>query len=308
MRLPRLRLPRARLSFEWLGVLGGRNTLLYMGYTSALFIVFLVFTFPHELMIRRALSSVNRGPVTVEFSAARLAWLDGYELSGTRIASASTDDQPPYVEVSHLWMRPALGGLVRGDPYDLLVRADLYGGSAEGELNMTDGGVVGNLHWQGLNLGRYRTLTALLDEGQLTGNVSGQFTFEARGANFNNGQGSGVLVLDTAGLTGGKVAGITVPDVHLRQCKLKFAVRPGHVEIQEFQATGDATVTGSGQIVLRDPASESTLNIRAVIETSLASPDSVKALVALLPHPASTKPDAPVSINLSGTLGHPRLR
>jgi type II secretion system protein N len=307
MRLPRLRLPRLSLSFDWLSALGGRTTLLYAGYTSVLFIVFLVVTFPHELLIRRALSAVNRGPVAVEFNAARFAWLDGYELSGTRVAPAVAD-QPPYIEVSHLWVRPALGSLVRGNPYDLLVRADVYGGAAQAELNMTDGSVVGNLQWQGLELGRYRTLTSLLDEGQLAGRVSGQFSFEARGGNFNAGQGSGVIVLEGASLTGAKVAGFGVPDLHFRQAKLKVAVRAGHLDIQEFQANGDASLQGSGQVQLRDPMPESVLNLHAIVETSLATPDPIKGLMALLPHAPNAKPDAPTSIVLTGTLGHPRVR
>jgi len=307
MRLPRLRLPRLRLSFDWLAALGGRTTVLYLGYTSVLFLVFLVVTFPHELLIRRALSAVNRGPVALEFNTARFAWFDGYELSGTRVGAVA-DDQSPYIELSRLWVRPAVGALVRGNPSDLLVRADLYGGVLQGELNMTDGSMVGNMQWQDLQLGRYRALTGLLDEGQLAGRVSGQFTFEARGGNPNAGQANGVIALDGASLTGGKVAGFGVPDLHFRQAKLKLGVRTGHIEIQEFQANGDLTLQGSGQLMLRDPVGESVLNLHGVIETSLATPDPIKGLVALLPHGPNAKPDAPISVTLTGTLAHPRLR
>ena len=38
------------------------------------------------------------------------------------------------------------------------------------------------------------------------------------------------------------------------------------------------------------------------------SRDAVKVLVALLPHAPNAKPDAPVSVTLTGTLAHPRLR
>lgn len=306
MRLPRIRLPRPRLSLEWLAALGGRRTILYVGYTAVVFVASLLLTFPHESLVRRILSSVNRGPVSVEFNTVRLAWLDGYELSGMRIGSASADGQPPYLECSRLWVRPALSALLHGNPYDLLLSADLYGGMAQGEVKMSEGAVAGNLQWKDLNLGRYRTLTSLLDEGQLTGRLSGHLDFEGRGANLDAGQSTGEFALEAAALSGAKVGGFPVPDLHLRQTKAKFAVRAGRLEVQEFQATGDVDVQASGYIVLRDPPQESILNLRATIQQSLATPDAVKTLVGLIPRPPGSKPDAPIVI--TGTLGRPRVR
>ncbi len=304
MRLPRLRLPRP--SLEWIGALGGRTTLLYIGYTTVLFLVFLVITFPHELLIRRALSSVNQGPVAVEFNAAAFAWFKGYELTGLRIAPVAVDGRPPYLECSHLWVRPALGALVRGNPYAVQMSADLYGGTALGEARLSEGNLVGSVQWQGIDVARYRTLTALLDEGQLTGKVSGQFDFEARGANLTVGQGSGELSVDGIGLVEAKVAGFGVPELHFRQTKLKFAIRSGRFEVQDLTATGDLNVQGSGQIVLREPVQDSVLNLRGTLLPTPATPDALKALVALIPRVPGAKPDAPMTV--TGTLAHPRVR
>lgn len=304
MRLPRLRLPRPHLSFEWIGALGGRTMLLYIGYTLVLFVVFLLFTFPHELLVRRALSGVNRGAVEVDFKSLSLGY-DGYEISNARVAPAA-DDQPPYLECSRLWVRPSLAALVRGNPYDFLVSADLYGGKARGEVNVAAGGLTGSLQWRDVEVSRYRTLTALLDEGQLGGKVSGQFTFEARGNSVGAGQGSGEVSIDGASIAGAKVNGFTVPDLKLRQARAKFQVRAAHVEIQEVQTSGDINAQGSGQISLRDPIQESVLNLRATIVTGLETPDAIKALVALIPRQPGAKPDAPITI--TGTFTSPRVR
>jgi type II secretion system protein N len=306
MRFPRVRLPRPRLSLEWLSGLGGRRTILYVGYTAVLFVLFLLLTFPHELLIRRVLSGVGQGPVAIEFTGASFAWFKGYEVSGMRIGSASADGTPPYMECSHLWVRPALAALVRGNPYDLLIRAELYGGTAQGELRMDNGAVNGNLQWKELNLGRYRILTALFDEGQLSGRVSGSANFEGHGAKLDADQGTGEIAIDGAALTAAKVAGFQVPDIHLRQTKLKFALRSGRLEMPEFQATGDVDVQGSGSLVLREPVQESTLNLRATIQQSLATPDAVKTLVGLIPRAPGSKPDSPIII--TGTLAHPHVR
>jgi len=304
MRLPRLRLPRLRLSFEWIGALGGRTMLLYVGYTLTLFVICLLFTFPHELLVRRALSGVNRGPVEIDFKSLNLTY-SGYEITGARVA-AVPDDQPPYVECSRLWVRPSLTALLRGNPYDLLLYADMYGGQARGEVDVAGGGLNGWVQWHDFELNRYRPVTALLDEGKLGGKVSGQLTFEARGNNPAAGQGTGDLSIDGASISAAKVNGFTVPDLKLRQARAKFQVRPGHVELQEFQTAGDINAQGSGQITPRDPIQESVLNLRATVVTGLETPDAIKALVALIPRPAGSKPDTPITI--TGTLSAPRVR
>jgi type II secretion system protein N len=258
------------------------------------------------LLIRRMLSSVRQGPVTVEFTDASFAWFHGYEIRGMRIESAGADGQAPYLECSHLWVRPALSALVRGNLYDLLLYADLYGGMAQGELLMNNGSVSGSMQWNDLNLDRYRTLTALLDEGQLAGRVSGYFNFESRGAELEAGQATGALTLEGAALSGVKISGFPVPDVHLRQMRFKFALRGGRLELQEFKATGDVEVEGSGNVVLREPLQDSALNLRATIQQSLATPDAVKTLVGLIPRAPGAKPDSPIMI--TGTLERPHTR
>ncbi len=305
MRFPRLRLPQPRLSFEWIGALGGRTMLLYGAYTLVVFVVFLLLTFPHELLVRRALSNVNRGPIEVDFKAVNFAWFNGYEVTGTHVGPGS-DDQPPYLECSRLWVRPSFSELVRGNPYNLLLSADLYGGHARGEVNLDGGGATGWVQWRDIDLGRYRTLTALLAEGQLAGKVSGQFSFEARGGNPNAGQGSGEISVDSASLTGAKVSGFSIPDVKLRQTRMKLQVRTGHIEVQEFQTSGDLNAQGSGQISVREPLRDSVLNLRGTVATSLETPDAIKAAVSLIPRAPGAKPDAPITV--TGTLASPRVR
>ena len=68
----------------------------------------------------------------------------------------------------------------------------------------------------------------------------------------------------------------------------------------------DRPRVGVWPIRLRDPLPNSVLNLRATFETSLATPDPLKAAVALIPRPPGAKPDAPV--NITGTLAAPKLR
>lgn len=304
MRLPRVRLPS--VSFDWLGRLGGRTTWLYIGYTSVLFVGCLLYTFPYQQLVDRVLSSVNTGPVTVDVKAVSFAWFRGWELTGLRLGPAAADGDAPLIEFSRIWVRPSIKALFRGNPYDVVMSAELYGGTLQGEAGLTEGNIAGVVQLQELKIGRYHTLTSLLDEGQIDGRVSGQLSLEARAGNLNSGQLTGELVVDGAALTAAKVQGFTVPDIHLRQTKLKFIVHGGRLEVQDLNIAGDVNVQGSGYIVLRDPPQNSVLNLRTTFETTLATPDAIKAAIALIPRPAGAKPDAPV--NISGTLGAPKFR
>jgi len=305
MQLARFRIPRPTLSLDWLGALVGRSTILYLGYTSVLFLAFLVLTFPHDLLIRRALQTVNQGNVNVEFAGAGLA-LTGYELTGVRVTPRNAPDQPPLFECTRVTIRPAFSELVRGNPYALAIGADLYGGSAKGMVSLKGGDLTGFLDFLDLSLGRYRTLTAFLDEGQLAGRMSGQMTFEARGPAYAAGQGTGDLTLDGLSLTAAKVEGYTVPDAKLTQTKMKFKLTSGRFEIQDFNASGDVAIQGSGTIILRDPVADSNLNLRATFMPNPATPPALKGLLMLIPRQPGAKPDAPVSI--TGPMMHPKMR
>ena len=304
MRLPRLNLSMPRLSLEWLGALGNRTVWLYVAYTTVLFVVFLLMTFPHKTLIRRVLAAVN-GSGRIQISDARFAWHRGYEVDGIRVAGEE-ETSPPLVEVSRVWVRPSLRALVRGNPYAAEVQADLYGGSADGNLDFTAGTVAGDLSWQALDLGRYRTLAALLQEGQITGRLSGHVEFENRGKTLDSAQAGGDVVVDGVALAGVKVEGFTLPDLSFKQVRLKFTLRSGRLEVQELVANGDVSLQGSGQVVLRNPIADSALNLRATILPTATTPDGVKAMISLIPRPPGSKPDAPVTV--TGTLTRPRVR
>jgi type II secretion system protein N len=304
MRMPRLHLP-AMPSFGLAvpGFLTSRMTWLYVSYTLILFLVCLLITFPHDLVIRRVLGSLDRGPLGLSFSGAGLA-AKGYEVAGLKIGG--DEGSIPLLETSKLWVRPSVSELVRGNPYAVSISGELYGGSITGRVGYKNGGVAGTVEWKGLDLGRYRTLTAQLDEGEIAGKVSGSVTFEARGQSFQQGQANGSVVVDRAALVKAKINGWPIPDLHLTQTKTNFKVAGGRLELDDLVATGDVNLQGSGQIVIKDPFGESVLNLRATIAATPQTPDAIKAALALIPRPAGSKPDAPLT--LTGTLSRPRLR
>ncbi|GBD25719.1 hypothetical protein HRbin30_01043 [bacterium HR30] len=278
---------------------------LYTAYTLVVFLVALLFTFPHDLLIKRALQNLDRGPLPLRVQSAGLSPLKGYQLVGLRIGGLD-EGQPPLLEFSSVWARPLWTEWIKGNFYAASLGAELYGGQMRGHLAYRDTGLVGVVAWQNLQLLRYRTLQIQLEEGQVGGQVGGSLSFELRGTAFQQGQANGEIVVDDLRLERAKINGWPVPDVRFKQVKSKFRVTPGKVDLTELAANGDLVIQGSGSITLREPYGESLLNLRLTVAPGPQTSDTIKAVLALLPKPSGGKPDAPVTV--TGTLAHPKIR
>jgi type II secretion system protein N len=300
-----LRLPS--LSFGGFGDLFDRTMLLYVVFTVVLFVVFLVSTFPYEIVVGQVLAMMRSNAVNVEFKTAEFAWHRGLALNDVRLSAVAGEMRDPYLELDRLWVRPVITELVRGNPYALAVQAELYGGTAAGQLSVNAGTVAGNLAVSAASLGRYPPLVAMLEEGQLAGRLSGNVSFEAAGPSVESGQARGEMRLENASLEKARVSGFTVPDLHFRETRLAFGVQNGRMEVEQFNANGDElNVSASGQVSFREPIDASVLNLKATILPGKEAPDNIRGLISLIPKPRDGKPDAPVRI--SGTLSRPRFR
>lgn len=300
-----LRLPS--LSFGGVGEFFDRTMLLYVVFTVAMFGVFLISTFPYDIVVGRVLAMVQSPTVVVGVKSSEFAWHRGLALNGVSVRSLAGDVSAPYLEMNTLWVRPLLSELVRGNPYALALQADLYGGTADGTLDIRGQRVVGTVNLTGASLGRYGTLTSWLEEGQVAGRLSGQVTFESAGASVENSQASGDVRLENGGIEQAKIGGFGVPDLHFKESRLKFGVQGGRMEIEQLNATGDElNINASGTVTFRDPIDASVLNLKATMLPGREAPDAIRGLIAMIPKPQGGKPDDPVRI--SGTLAKPRFR
>lgn len=300
-----LRMPS--LSFGGLGDFFDRTMLLYIVFTVAMFCLFLVSTFPYDIVVGRMLAMVQSPAAVVDIKGTEFAWHRGLALNGVSVSSLAADTPAPYLEMNTLWVRPVLTELIRGNPYALAMQAELYGGTADGTLRMNGQTVAGSMNLSGASLGRYRTLTSALEEGQLAGRVSGQISFEAAGPSIEAAQASGEVRLENGSIEKAKIAGFGVPDLHFKETRLKFGIQGGRMEIEQFNATGDElNINASGTVTFREPIDASVLNLKATMLPGKEAPDAIRGLIALIPKPRDAKPDAPVRI--SGTLSKPRFR
>jgi type II secretion system protein N len=274
--------------------------------------------------------------VDLTYAQGRFAWWQGYELRGVtlRLAPRPTpvlsnvegpDSDFPLLSFSRLFVRPRLHRLILGQLFPLRVHGELYGGSLEGEFLGQEPLVHGFLALHRIDLSRYRSpfltgLTGLTGarvdgtmsvEASFTGQVSDPHTHLQRQRVETETRSlpslSLSLSLEGGGVTGGKVSGISLPQLRFSRIRLHGRLEKDRVEVQEFVGQLDGLeVQGQGQIRLRTPLSRSLIDLRFSFEATASLSPELRTLLAFLP----ASPDSPANRTLviSGTVGHPLLR
>lgn len=307
MRMPALRLPAWRPSLDWTDGFASRSVILYALYTFVLFAVFLFANFPHGLLVQRVLRSVQVPGLRLDIGDVRFAWWHGFELQ--RVVVAPSDPtQPAYFEAPSLYVRPALGDLVRGRLQSVDLSGSMYGGTINGTVSRGELTRV-RLDVQGLQLQRYPWLAAALEGGQVKGRASGTLTVEGRGTDIADLRAAGDLQVTDATLTDAKWNQLPIAPLQFNAVSARFDLQGGRLDVQELQADGkEITLDVGGQVALRTPLPDSVLNLKVHLAPGPECPEDIKTLLtAIMPPPAKgAKADAPKV--LSGTLAKPRLR
>jgi len=306
MRFPSVSLELPRLALDWFADLGGRRVVLYAVYTSLLFVVFLFVNFPYEDLVQRRLQNLDLAGVQVDVGHIRLGML-GFNCSDVKVVQATAAGEAPLLEASTMFIAPSWSSWIRGQFRSARLSGAMYQGNVAADVAVGGDTTSATVDFHGLDLARYRLLSRSLDEGQVVGRLSGTVTFEVRPANLGSGQAAGELEIRSGGLVAAKVKGFTIPDLHFPLMTTKFVLKGDRLELQELRADGDEIkLSGSGQIVLRDPLPDSVLNLRVTVQPGAENPDIAKIVMALVPRPQGARPDAPISI--TGTLAQPRVR
>lgn len=307
MRVPALRMPAWRPSFEWPEGIGSRSAILYGLYTLVLFGVFLFANFPYKALVLRVLQTVQVPGVHVTVGDVRFAWWHGFELQ--RVVVAPSDPSlPAFFEASSLYVRPSLSDLVRARLQTLGLSGALYDGSFDGTVSSGDVNRV-SVTLDGLQLQRYPLLGNWLDGAQLEGRLTGALSVETRGSDINDVRAAGDLQLAGVSIADAKFNQFPIPPLHFKTIAARFDLQGGRLDVQEFAADGsEITLNASGQVAMRQPLGDSVLNLKVALAPGPEAPDDMKTLIsAVVPPPAKgAKADAPRT--LSGTLTKPRLR
>jgi type II secretion system protein N len=290
-----------------LGGSGRRTPLVWYGlYTFALFVVCFVATFPHDLLLRRALTGVSAAmPVRIDAGGGSLGWTLAYGIDSLRVGARDGDGEP-FLLAETLRFAPSRFGLLRGNPYPLGIDATLYGGSLRGVVDARPAHFAVNATLEGIDLARYTGLRPWVD-GSIRGRLEGAVALDGGGR--GPAAATGTVRLRIVGLTleGAKIRGITAPDLHFNEVHLNGTVKNGRLEVDDMSADGqEIALRGEGNVLLREPLASSVLGLDLLVTPAAGASDGLKMMINMLPGTSGEGGGRRVAV--SGTLGRPSTR
>ena len=284
---------------------GGAGPLVLYGlYALVVFVIALAATFPHELVLRSALEPAASAPIAVEIRGVHLGWMLGYTIDELRLLRRDADPSLPVLTATRVDAAPSLLGLLRGQPFPVGVRADLYGGTLDGNVDLRSDAFAAHAALAHVDVARYSSLRLFM-EGTLAGRIDG--TLELAGSAGKPASTTGRIDLRATDLAleGGKIQGITVPDLHFPELRLEGVVKGGRLDLGDVSARGrEVTVQGSGNVLLAHPLAASLLNLELVLTPAGDIPDTLRLALNLIPGEPGNHGER--KLHLSGTLAQPR--
>ncbi|MGH7857994.1 MAG: type II secretion system protein GspN [Candidatus Binatia bacterium] len=282
-----------------------RSFLLYAIYTIALFLLFLVLTFPHDLVARRYAREIARETGwDLRFDDASLVPWAGYRFSNFRVQAPGAG-ATPWIGADRVSFRPSLQTLFGGGLSAASFYGEAYGGEFSGSTRLGETTTV-DLSWQRLDLAQYPRLAEIID-GRWNGVLSGDLHLESR-ESLRDTEGRARLSLRDGSLTGGSAQGFTVPDLTATQGDGEVEIKGGRLEIRTLKLTGaeiDADIRG--QLYLRTPLLQSVVNATLSVKPVPGAAPGIDGLLTLLNR--GQKPaGGTYSFTLYGMLSQIRVR
>ena len=280
--------------------------LLYGAYALVLFLIFVAATFPHELALRTVLEPAATAPVAVEMRGVHLGWTLAYTIDELRLVRRGADPALPLLSATRVHASPSLLGLLRGRPFPLAVRADVYGGTLDGAVDLQPDAFAVRATLANVDVGRYTGLR-LFTEGTPHGRIDATIELAGNAARVTTTAGrfdvrAADLALEGADAFGMAGAGVHVPELHV-----SGTIKGGRLEVGELTARGrEVGVSGAGNVLLANPLAASLLNLDVTLTPTSEFPDKLRPLLTLIPGDAAA--DGARHAHLSGTIAQPRLK
>ena len=295
--VPRLSwIPRIRLE---------RRVVLYGIYTLFLFLVFLVLTFPHEVVVGRYAEQFGaESGWTVRYGSVSLVPWAGYRATDFEVFPP--DSPEPWLRASRFDVRPSVGALFRGDLSTVTFHADAYGGEIRGRLSRTKPAAL-DLEWSDLDFASYTPLTQLVT-GTWSGELSGEVHLSSEGT-LAEAKGPGKIRVESFSLTGGDVRGFKIPELHFDRGEGEVEVNGPRVEVKSLKLSG-RQVDGEirGNVFLKRPLGQSVITAGTMTVRPIPGAGAdIDALLTLL-NRNQKPPGGTFNYALYGTLLRPRVR
>jgi len=275
----------------------------YGVWTAVCFVLFLVFTFPNDVIVRHWTEQLAaESGWRVRFDDVWLRPWNGYHLSNVQV-SAPGKGLEPWAAATEVVVRPSVSILwgSGGSPFHFSAR--FYGGGCAGTIDRA--GAL-DATCEGLRIADYPRITRLV-EGVWTGELSGEIHLTGDG-DVTKLEGRGKLGLKNAALTQGKAQGFTVPDLHFAAGEADLEMKGGRVEIRTLKLSGsELDVDLRGQLYVRSGAAPPVLNATLNLKPIPGAPPGIEPLLQLL-NRSQKPPGGTYAFTLYGPLNALRAR
>jgi type II secretion system protein N len=309
--LPSRSIGQGAASPAGLGRFAGRLPVLspqtvWLLYMAACFVLFLVLTFPSNVLLQRLVASLPReSGIRIRYAEGDCSWHKGCVLRELTLEGPSL--RGAAVQLSRLALQPTLFGLVFGGQLlPLTFNAELYDGVVTGTIRQAVSGVSAQLALRQLALEQWSPSTPW-GQNRLAGRVNATAEFLGNPTDMYALQGNFTISLTDGALRAGTVNGFPVPALQATQAHLRASLAAGRLEIAELGLTADGVEASlQGVITLRTPIGRSGLDLQLIAKSTGSPPPALKTLLALLPASPSTPGERRASI--SGSLAAPVVR
>ena len=254
--------------------------LAWIAYGLVSFVVFLVLTFPTELLLQRVMDAVEQtASLQIRYKTQRWTWSRGWMLEDISIEKTNAVS----VQLTHLTLRPSVFGLFYGQPFPLTFSARLYDGAAHGTFRQ-----AGNTFAVQLTIDQFSLAQWPFPEpwghGKVSGNLTLDGALQGAGMDINTWSGSLSATLTEGSIKAGSVAKFPMPALQTVQARTQATLKDGRLEVSDLTLEADGiSAQLQGAISLRQPLAWSALDLRLATRTTGAPPPPLATLVSLLP-------------------------
>jgi type II secretion system protein N len=276
----------------------------YALFTLVVFVVALLWSLPHGLIVRHALDAALAGaPVEVSFRSIALAPPNGYTLSEVRVTPAGKSD--PLAVLREVTVRLPLAALLTADFRHAAFSGQAYGGDFSGQVRVAEGKIAAALEARSIHL-EPALMPFVPAPGRVEGEAALSLHLSGDGRTTQSSQGEVSLKVRDLKLDQVSVRGFRLPDLAFPTVDAAAQIYGARLQVKDTRATGnDLDFSASGDVLLREPVQQSVLNLRMTIDVPPTAQPALRIATGLLPRRAPG--EAPV-YTLKGTIAAPVLR
>lgn len=278
---------------------GGRS-FGYVAWTVGWFLLFLLLTFPHDLVVRHWTDQVAaESGWQIRYDDVWFRPWNGYHLAKARLIAPGKDTEA-WIAASEIVFRPSF---LRRGGYPFRFSGRAYGGDLTISL---DESRTLDLSWNGLQLAQYPRLASVL-EGDWNGELSGELRVIVR-SDVKNLEGRGKLGLRNASLTQAKAQGLTIPDLHFSSGEAELEIKAARVEVRSLKLSGsEVDAELHGQLYLPGTNAMPIANAALSVKPLPGAPAGFEPLLTALNHDHKP-PSGSYSFTVYGPLNGLRVR